>query len=122
MANRAALLLALAAMSRAPAALADADGPDFFAVKGVAADDVLNLRASPSPHGEKIGEIPHDAHGLRNLGCEGLPSFAEWQAMTPHEREQSDRRYWCRVAYDGQEGWVAGRFLREDGAAVADEE
>ena len=122
MAHRAALLLTLAAMSWAPAALADADGPDFFAVTGVAADDVLNLRASPSPRAEKIGEIPHDGRGLRNLGCEGLPSFAEWQAMTPQEREQSDRRYWCRIAYDGQEGWVAGRFLREDSAAVADEE
>jgi uncharacterized protein YraI len=119
MSNLAGLLLAFLAVTWAPAALAEADGPDFYAVTGVAADDVLNLRAGPSAGAEKIGEIPHDGRGLRNLGCEGLPSFADWQTMTPQEREESRRHYWCRVAYRGLEGWVAGRFLREDSAPSA---
>ena len=99
-----------------PCALAEADGPDFYAVTGVAADDVLNIRAAPSARSEKLGEIPHDARGLENLGCQGLPSFAEWQAMTGQQRQESRKDYWCRVKYEELEGWVAGRYLREDSA------
>ena len=97
-------------------ALAEADGPDYYAVTGVAADDVLNIRAAPSARSEKLGEIPHDASGLKNLGCRGLPSFAEWQAMTEQQRQQSRKDYWCRVKYQELEGWVAGRYLREGSA------
>ncbi len=97
-------------------AFGEADGPDFYAVTGVAADDALNLRAGPSPYAERIGQIPHDAHGLQNLGCRGLPSFAEWEQMTQPQREESRKDYWCKVKYGGIEGWVAGRFLREDSA------
>jgi hypothetical protein len=97
-----------------PDALAEADGPDFYAVTGVAADDVLNIRAEPSARSEKLGEIPHDARGLENLGCLGLPSFVEWQAMTGQQRQASRKDYWCRVKYQELAGWVAGRYLRED--------
>ncbi|WP_169054082.1 META domain-containing protein [Nitratireductor sp. XY-223] len=94
-------------------ALATADGPDFFMVRGVAADDVLNIRREPNPKAEKIGEIPPDGNGIENLGCEGGLSFAEWLDATEEEREASERRTWCRIAYDGIEGWVAGRYLEE---------
>ena len=107
--------LLLLAAAWAPGALATADGPDFFAVTGVAPDDVLNLREGPSARTGKIGEIPHDGRGLRNLGCEGLPSFGEWEKMTSEERTESRRHYWCKIRYAGSEGWVAGRYLREDG-------
>jgi uncharacterized protein YgiM (DUF1202 family) len=97
-----------------------ADGPDFFAVTGVAADDVLNLRAGPSAGADKIGSIPHDAGGLRNLGCVGLPAYGEWERMTEQQRRESRMNYWCKVEFRGNEGWVAGRFLREDGGAPAE--
>jgi uncharacterized protein YraI len=100
----------------APVTLAEADGPDFYAVTGVAADDVLNLRSGPSPHSDKIGEIPHDGRGLRNLGCQGVPTFAEWEKMTPEQRTESGKKRWCRVRFGDLEGWVAGRYLREDSA------
>jgi len=93
-----------------------ADGPDFYAVTGVDAGDTLLLRAGPSPYAERIGQIPHDAHGLQNLGCRGLPTFAEWERMTERQRGESRKDYWCKVRYEGVEGWVAGRFLREDSA------
>lgn len=95
-------------------ALATADGPDYYAVTGVAADDVLNIRAEPSPNGEKLGEIPHDGRGIENLGCKGGPTFAEWEKMSEADRQQARRRRWCRIRYNGSEGWVAGRFLTED--------
>lgn len=69
--------------------------PRSWRVVGVAADDVLNLRESPSPRGFVVAEIPFDADGLRNLGC-------------------TDGQSWCKVRYRGQEGWVNGRFLRPE--------
>ncbi|MBE1207616.1 SH3 domain-containing protein [Aminobacter carboxidus] len=72
-----------------------APGPRSWRVVGVATDDVLNLRENPSPRGFVLDEIPFDATGLRNLGCQ-------------------DDRNWCKVRYRGQEGWVNGRFLRPE--------
>jgi uncharacterized protein YraI len=112
------ILLFLLALGWAPLVMGEADGPDYYAVTGVAADDVLNLRSGPSPHADKIGEIPHDGRGLRNLGCQGAPTFAEWEKMTPEQRAESGKKRWCRVGYGNVEGWVAGRYLREDSTPV----
>ncbi len=110
-------ILAVGVMVFAPGSgHATASGPDFFAVTGVAADDVLNIRAEPRASSARIGEIPHDGRGVQNLGCQGGPTFAEWQQMTPAERERAGRLRWCRIRYGGVEGWVAGRFLTEDSA------
>lgn len=70
-------------------------GPSAWRVVGVAPNDVLNMRESPSPRGFVVGEIPFDASGLRNLGC-------------------IDGQSWCKVRFRGREGWVNGRFLRPD--------
>jgi len=95
--------------------VATADGgPDYYAVTGVAANGVLNIRAEPSVESRKVGEIPHDARALQNLGCTGGPSFAEWLKMTEAERKQAGRNRWCKVRYRGIVGWVAGRYLMED--------
>ena len=100
-------------------AAATADGPDYFMVRGVASDDVLNIRQEPDAGSRKIGEIPHDGNGIQNLGCEGGLSYGEWQEASPAEREAAERRRWCRIAYDGVEGWVAARFLAEGSEVVA---
>lgn len=50
---------------------AEADGPDHYRVIGVAANDVLNLRAAPNPKAAKVGVIPPKANCIRNLGCQG---------------------------------------------------
>jgi uncharacterized protein YraI len=100
-------------------AMAEASGPDFFRVVNVAADDMLNIRAAPDAGAEKLGAIPPGADGVRNLGCEGGLSFAEWQTATPAEREAAEQRRWCRVAYGGVEGWAAARFLAEGAAPQA---
>lgn len=109
-----AMMLMLAALGGT--AMAEADGPDFFRVTGVAADDMLNLRTGPGAGHEKIGEIPPDADGLANLGCEGGLSFAEWEKASLEERAAAARDRWCRVRHDGTEGWVAARFLAEGSA------
>ena len=119
MPHQAVIAVLLVAASWVPVAHATADGPDYYAVTDVAADDVLNLRAGPSEDAKKIGQIAHDARGLQNLGCQGLPSYEEWERMSGKERQASRKHYWCKVRYQGVEGWVAGRFLREDSGVPA---
>lgn len=109
------ILVLLGLVLQVVCTIATADGgPDYYAVTGVAANGVLNIRAEPSAKSRKIGEIPHDARGLQNLGCTGGPSFAEWLEMTENERQRAGRNRWCKVRYRGKVGWVAGRYLMED--------
>jgi len=98
------------------AAQAEADGPNHYAVRDVGADDVLNIRAEPSARAARLGTIPHDGRCLRNLGCQGGLTMAEFTTLSPAEQAARLRQNprWCRVAYGGQTGWVAGRYLKED--------
>ena len=112
-------LAAVLLMALASLAVATADGPDYFMVRDVAADDVLNIRQEPDAGSQKVGEIPPDGDGIKNLGCEGGLSYAEWQEASQAEREAAERRRWCRIAYDGVEGWVAARFLAEGSEPVS---
>jgi len=98
---------------------AEADGPDFYQVTGVADDDVLNVRAAPSPHAKKLGAIPPGADCVRNLGCRGGLTFEEFTTLSPAEqaaRRRANPR-WCRIDYQGVTGWVAGRYLVEGGCS-----
>lgn len=109
------LVLAVAAPG-GRSAHATADGPDYFAVRGVAAGSVLNIRAAPSTSSAKLGTIRHDARRLQNLGCQGGPTYAEWERMSAADRSRARFQRWCKVRYQGIEGWVAGWLLTEDGA------
>lgn len=108
--------LAAAALTLASgAACAEADGPDFYEVTGVAANDVLSIRTEPDSRAAKIGEIPPDGTCVRNLGCRGGLTFREFSELSPTERAKRLKQHprWCKVEYQGATGWVAGRFLRE---------
>ncbi len=90
-----------------------ADGPDYYRVVGVAADDVLNIRAEPSARSAKIGTIPHDGNGIRNRGCEGGLSIDDFAKATEAQREAGRKTRWCQIEYRGVIGWVAGWYLGE---------
>lgn len=94
---------------------AEADGPDYYAVRDVARGDVLNIRAEPDPHARKVGEIPPGGTCIRNLGCKGGLTFEEFTGLSPEEKERRAREHprWCKVEYEGVTGWVAGRYLTE---------
>ncbi len=92
---------------------ADATGPDFFAVVDVSSDDALNMRIGSSADFPKIGELPHDADGIANLGCIGGMTFAEWSDASEEEREAARFKRWCLVGYDRLVGWSSGRYLTE---------
>ena len=108
--------LAAALLALAPSlALAEADGPDFYRVQGVAPDDVLNIRAEPSPRADKVGEIPPNGNCIRNLGCQGGLTFEEYSTLSPEQQEARIRANprWCRIEYQATTGWVAGPYLAE---------
>ena len=90
-------------------------GPDYYAVRGVAAGDVLHIRAEPNPQARPVGQIPPQGTCIRNLGCRGGLTFAEYSTLSPAEQEQRTRAHprWGQVEYQGVTGWVAGRYLAE---------
>ncbi len=114
--KRALLLLVCLAFLGSPPALATADGPDYYGVTGVAAGDVLNIRAAPAVSGTLIGTIPPESGGIANLGCIGGLTYTEWENATEAEQATASKTRWCRVGYDRNIGWVAGWFLIESDA------
>ena len=93
----------------------EADGPDFYDVRGVERDDVLNLREAADHRSTKIGEIPSDGTCLQNLGCSGGLTFEEFTTLSDEEKQDRARQRprWCRIRYRDRTGWVAGHYLRE---------
>jgi hypothetical protein len=88
--------------------------PSFWAVTGVAPDDVLHLRDVPSADSKSLADIPFNARGLKNFGCRrGELPFDQWARMNEAQRRAANTK-WCRVEFRGKQGWVAGRFLKED--------
>ncbi len=96
-------------------ALADADGPDYFKVNGVASDDVLNMRIKADPDAKKVGEIPPGADCVKNLGCKGGLTMSEFTDLSKEEQATILRKRprWCHVEYRGVKGWVSARYLAE---------
>jgi hypothetical protein len=111
------LVCVVAVLAAAPALAqtADSDGPTFWAVTGVSPDDSLNLRVAPNADSRRIAKIPFNARGIRNHGCPNHVTFEQWKRMSPAQRDWAARSRWCEVEYKGMKGWVAGRFLKEDG-------
>lgn len=98
-----AIVVTLLLLSISPAAHATAEGPDFYAVRNVRSDDVLNMRQAPSAKARIVGIIPYNARRVENTG-----------ETFPEIRSDMDAPVWCKVRYGGREGWVACRFLGED--------
>lgn len=94
---------------------AEADGPDFYQVTDLPDTGVLLVRSEPGPSETEIATLPSGTDGLRNLGCRGGLTFAEYQQATPEEREAGKLTRWCRIEHGDVTGWVAGRFLAEGG-------
>lgn len=95
------LVVTLAVWALAPASNALAQmGPDYWRVKGVPANDYLNIRSGPSTRNQVIARAPNGAV-FRNLGCEGTGSGR-----------------WCHLETPRGDvnGWASGRFLEESSA------
>lgn len=88
------LLFVTAPLARPSAQSAGTEG--FFAVKGVAPNDVLNMRDAPNGN-QVVGKIPPGARGVVGLG--------------PRVKDQGT---WAQVRYGDVTGWVNVRFLAPD--------
>lgn len=84
---------------------AGADGPDCWAVKGVASNDVLNIREKPSAKSKMIGSIPPGTKKIKNI-----TEYPE-SDLAPMPNPG-----WCKVDYKGTQGWVSCKFLESDDA------
>lgn len=90
-----------------PVAGDESAGLDFWAVSGLTPGDKLNMRRGPS-RTERVVATFRNGAVLANLGC----------------RRIDDQR-WCKVRnpdFPAQAGWVNGRYLRESGAPVDEEQ
>jgi Bacterial SH3 domain len=81
------------AQPAAPPPIAASTKPSFR-VSGVDEDDVLNVRAGPSPDHTSIGTIPPRGTGLLLTG--------------------SCLKEWCPIAHRGTSGWVHRYYLTEE--------
>ncbi len=94
---------------------ATASGPDHWKVRNVASNDVLNIREKTTWRSNKLGEIPYNGNCIQNLGCVGGLTFEESMNLSKEEKEiiKMKRPRWCKIKYNGIEGWVSGRYLME---------
>ncbi len=95
-------------------AFAEAEGPDMFRVVGIAPGHSLVLRTGPGLLYPVAGALPHNATGVRNLGCKGGLTYAEWLRASARERTASVEKRWCRVRRSGVTGWARVKYLREE--------
>ncbi|MGI0116202.1 SH3 domain-containing protein [Zooshikella sp. RANM57] len=96
-------------------AWAEADGPDFWKVHGVAVNDTLNIRQQPGWQSNKLGAIPPNAQCLPNIQCTGGLTFEETTTLSEAEQDalRKQRPRWCKIRYQNITGWVAAKYLRE---------
>lgn len=94
-------------------AYTEGDGPDYWVVNGAPLGDELSLQSEPAASAMEVRTIPHEASGLKNLGCRGGPTHTEREKMTPAERKHSTKDRWCRIEYAGKQRLVAAQFLKE---------
>ena len=93
---------------------AETEGPDTFRVIGVPAGHSLVLRTGPGLLYPIAGALPANSTGMKNLGCKGGLSVAEWQRANPRERAASAERRWCHVRHGNVTGWARAKSLHED--------
>lgn len=92
---------------------AEADGPDYWAVRGVSHDDRLNLRKGPSVKFLVVAQIPSGFEHLENLGCSPAFTIMDWERFSEYERDLAISLRWCRVRFHHHVGWVKGSYLQE---------
>jgi len=73
-------------------------------VRGIADNDVLNMRQGPSSKTGIVGIIPPNAGGIDVKTCRAVAGYS---------------KAWCKVSYDCKDGWVYSRYLQPEGVATA---
>ena len=97
------------------AVVADADGPDYWQVHSVAANDTLSLRQKTDWRSKLVLKIPHNGKCLRNIECKGGLTLQEFTDLPESEKRRirKQRPRWCLIVYKKIQGWVRAKYLRE---------
>ncbi len=91
------VFIVLALMVYPSLLLATADGLDYFAVVGISAPDVLNIRSKPTWKSTKVGSIEPLDDCIKNIHCMRV-----------------GKQVWCKIGISHDiEGWVNGKYLKE---------
>lgn len=108
--------LAIAFILAATPVWATADGPDFWQVKGVASNDVLNMRMGPGTEYMILDTLPHNARKLKAIVCVPTLDDGDFFALTEAEQATlNGQSRWCYIqAEDFKDGWVNMRYMEED--------
>lgn len=89
-------------------------------VSGVAAQDVLNVRAFPSPKSKVLVGYPEGTRLSMTGKCTGGKRLDEMQGQPAATQRQAIRFNWCEAWLDPagngnfRTGWVYGRYIRPD--------
>lgn len=92
-------ILALGLVAILPMGLAAQPLPALYHVQGVAADDVLNIRAEPTTSAPIIGTLAPDARGIEVVARNAAGT-------------------WGQVNTGEQSGWVSLRFMARSGVHI----
>jgi caspase domain-containing protein/SH3 domain-containing protein len=95
------ILLALALLT--VGAYAQGSPAETYAVTGVAADDVLNVREKPTVKSSIVQQLRPKQSGVR---------------LTGRDR-RNGRTRWVELDFGAYKGWVNGKFLRKESRAAA---
>ncbi len=103
-------------LTRSALAVLDGHGPDGYQVIGVRANDVLNARMGPGTDYAVISHFNPDERGLQQVTCVPFLPADVFMTMSEAELKAMPSR-WClmRSGDLARAGWVAARFLQEDG-------
>jgi hypothetical protein len=100
---------------------ATSDGPSYLKVRGVRADDTLQIRAEPYPSAPALGALAADASQVPNLGCLEAMDLVSYLKTLNIPSRVIDRvkpgEFWCKIRHPEMSrvvGWVNGRFTAED--------
>ena len=92
---------------------AEADGPDYYRITGAISAQMFEDKSQQT---KLVLLVPPGTDGIQNLGCEGAPSLADWQAMSEQARQAAKQLTWCKVSVNGHQGWIQTQFLAEGSA------
>ncbi len=97
---------------------ATADGPDCYRVLNVKKNDSLNIRSKPNASAKILGKIPHNADGIKNLGCAEMPQALRDMYFSGNydAKEIKDWRknhHWCHIQFQNVKGFVHSNFVGE---------
>lgn len=92
-----------------------AENSNFWQVKKVKSNDVLNIRSKSDHTSKKVSSIPFNETCVKSHGCGkdiDLESMMHMQEEEVRAFLQQAKVDWCFIEYKGIKGWVNKKYLK----------